>query len=65
MKKRIVSDSSANMYTLEGIDFVSTDMIISTDVKEYRDNMELDVQQMVQDLAAYKGRSGTACPGVG
>ncbi len=65
MKKRIVSDSSANMYTLEGIDFVSTDMIISTDIKEYRDNAKLDVQQMVQDLASYKGRSGTACPGVG
>ena len=65
MKIRIVSDSSANMYTLEGIDFVSTDMIISTDVKEYRDNAKLDVQQMVQDLASYKGRSGTACPGVG
>lgn len=65
MKRRIVADSSANMYAMEGVDFVSTDMIISTDVKEYRDNWDLNVQHMVEELASYKGRSGTACPGVG
>lgn len=65
MRRRIVADSSANMYAMEGVDFVSTDMIISTDAKEYRDNGDLDVHQMVEELAAYKGRSGTACPGVG
>lgn len=62
---KIVSDSSANLYTLEGVDFASVDMIVSTDDKEYRDNYELDVETMVGELLRYKGRSGTACPGVG
>jgi DegV family protein with EDD domain len=65
MSIKFVSDSSANLYSLEGVDFKSADMVISTDEKEYRDNENLDVKQMVDELAAYKGRSGTACPGVG
>ena len=65
MKRKIVSDSSANMYIFEGADYTSVDMIISTDTKEYHDNENLDVAQMVEELSVYKGRSGTACPGVG
>ena len=65
MKRKIVSDSSANMYNFEGADYTSVDMIISTDTKEYHDNENLDVAQMVEELSVYKGRSGTACPGVG
>ena len=65
MKRKIVSDSSANMYSLKGADYTSVDMIISTDTKEYHDNENLDVAQMVEELSVYKGRSGTACPGVG
>ena len=48
MKRKIVSDSSANMYSLEGADYTSVDMIISTDTKEYHDNEKLDVAQMVE-----------------
>ena len=65
MKRKIVADSSANMYTLDGVDYTSAALVISTDEKEYRDDENLDVRQMVDDLKAYKGRSGTACPGVG
>lgn len=65
MKRKIVADSSANLYTLEGVDFASAPLIISTNEKEYRDDANLDVRGMVEDLASYKGRSGTACPGVG
>lgn len=65
MSIKIVSDSSANMYHLDGVNFESADMVISTDEKEYRDNEHLNVEQMVEELASYKGRSGTACPGVG
>ena len=50
MSIKLVSDSSANLYSLEGIDFKSADMVISTDEKEYRDNENLDVKQMVDDL---------------
>ena len=65
MKRKIVADSSSNLYTLEGIEYTSAALVISTDEKEYRDDANLDVRQMVDDLANYKGRSGTACPGVG
>ena len=65
MKVKIVADSSANMHELEGIDYQAAPLIISTDVKDYRDDAQLDVRQMVDDLASYKGRSRTACPGVG
>lgn len=65
MKVRIVADSSANLYNVEGVDFKSAPLVISTDEKEYRDDENLDVRQMVEDLASYKGRSRTACPGVG
>ena len=33
--------------------------------KEYVDTSDLDVTAMVTELSSYKGRSGTACPGVG
>ena len=65
MKRKIVADSSANLYTLEGVDFASAPLVISTSEKEYRDDINLNVRGMVEDLASYKGRSGTACPGVG
>lgn len=65
MKIKIVTDSAANMYTMEGIDFQSVPLKIITDVKEYVDDINLDVEIMVDELSAYKGRSGTACPGVG
>lgn len=65
MRIKIVSDSSCDIYCLDGIDFASVDMLISTDVKEYKDNEVLDTLQMVEELAQYKGRSRTACPGIG
>ena len=65
MKRKIVADSSSNMYTLDSVDYTSAALVISTDEKEYRDDVNLNIRQMVDDLRAYKGRSGTACPGVG
>lgn len=65
MKRKIVADSSSNLYTLDGVDYTSAALVISTDEKEYKDNANLDVRQMVDDLRSYKGRSRTACPGVG
>ncbi len=65
MKVKIVADSSANMHALEGIAFESTPLRIVTNEKEYVDDVNLDLFQMVNDLSTYKGRSGTACPGVG
>ncbi len=65
MKIKIVTDSAANMIDLEGVAFESAPLKIVTDQKEYVDNADLDIETMVTDLSTYKGRSGTACPGVG
>ncbi len=65
MKFRIVADSSADLLTAEDRSVVSVPMKIMTDNKEYVDDENLDIQGMTDDLAAYHGKSGSACPGVG
>lgn len=65
MKVKIVADSSANMHTLEGVDFASAPLTIRTDDTEFVDNASLDILGMVDYLSKYKGKSGSACPGVG
>ena len=65
MKIKIVSDSASNVYGIPQEDYVSVPLKIVTDKKDYVDTPELDVCQMVEELRAYKGRSGTACPSHG
>ena len=65
MKRKIVTDSSCDIWELNGVDFAVAPMTISTDNKHYVDNQELDVRLMSEDLAKYKGVSHTACPSVG
>lgn len=65
MKIKIVTDSASNMLALDGVDFESVPLKITTNDKEYVDTADLDVEGMVNDLSSYKGRSYTACPGVG
>lgn len=65
MPIRIVADSSADLFVLEGADFVSVPLRIITDEKEYTDYSGLDVSAMVQELYTYKGKSSTSCPNVG
>ena len=62
---RIVTDSSSDLLELPGIGFASAPLKIITAQREYIDNRELDVAAMVQELAAYHGRSSTSCPGPG
>jgi DegV family protein with EDD domain len=66
MKIKIVADSSANLYTLDGgVEFVSAPLTIRTDEREFVDTADLDIRDMVDYLSKYKGKSGSACPGVG
>lgn len=65
MKIKIVTDSASNMLALDGVDFESAPLRIVTDSKEYVDDVNLDVEGMADDLLSYKGRSRSACPGVG
>ena len=65
MKVRIIADSSADTLSLEGVDFISVPLSISTNDKEYIDDEKLDVKSMINDLALYKGKSSTSCPSTG
>lgn len=65
MRIKIVADSSANMVGLDGVDFDFVPLKINTSEKEYVDIASLDVEAMASELSTYKGRSRTACPGVG
>lgn len=65
MRVKIVVDSASNMRFLDGVAFASTPLKIITNEKEYVDDENLDVAGMVQELSTYKGKSGTACSGVG
>ena len=64
MNYRIVLDSSCNLLPIEE-HIATVPLKIVTDEKEYTDNASLDVAAMLDELAAYKGRSGTSCPNVG
>ena len=58
-KIKIVTDSSSDILTVEGIDFESAPLKIVTTEKIYIDDATLDVEEMVNDLATYKGKSST------
>lgn len=65
MKIKIVADSSADLRTTEDGSVVSVPLKIMTSDKEYIDDENLDVKVMTDELASYRGKSGSACPGVG
>ena len=60
---RIVADSSADLLELEGADFVSVAMNISTNERTFTDDSLLDVNEMLDYMEKYNGRSFTSCPG--
>lgn len=59
---KIVADSSADIKELDGVSFESAPLKIITEEKEYTDNKQLDVLEMVNVLHKYKGKSSTSCP---
>ena len=59
---RIVSDSSADMLALEGVDFACAPLKIITDEREFTDDAELDTAEMAEYFSTYKGKSQTSCP---
>ncbi len=64
MNYKIVSDSSSNILSLEGVPFASVPMKIIAE-KEYIDDVTLDLAGMIEDLKNHKGKSGSSCPNVG
>ncbi len=65
MEYKIVMDSAGDIKTLDGVAFESVPLKIVAGDREYVDNCNLNVAQMVHDLKNHHGKSGTACPGVG
>ena len=61
---RLVADSSCDLLSLDGVDFVSVPLTLRTETEEFRDDARLDVDAMVSTLRATKGRSYSACPNV-
>ena len=62
MNYKIVSDSSSNIFTLEGANYTTVPMKIIAGEKEYIDTRALDLMGMVTDLQNHKGKSGSSCP---
>ncbi len=61
-KTKIVADSSADLVAFSKLPFSMAPLKIITSEKEYVDDENLDVNQMVFDLSKYSGKSKTACP---
>ena len=61
-KIKIVADSSSDVLSLEYVSFASAPLKIITKETEYVDDEHLDVDDMVNSLEKYKGKSQTSCP---
>lgn len=65
MNRKIVADSSSDLHNLTPIDVSIAPMIIHTVQKAYLDDEHLDVPAMVEELLQNKGKTSSACPGLG
>lgn len=64
MKRKLIADSSCDLFVQEGVDFTSVPLTVATEERSFTDDENLDVNQMLTYLAGYTGRSYTACPNV-
>lgn len=62
MTYQIVADSAADLLTLSKTAFASVPLTITAGEQTYVDDETVDVNRMVDELRAFKGRSHTACP---
>lgn len=65
MKIKLVADSSANVKTIDNALYSTSAMRIVVGDKEFVDDDKVDVAAMQQALREHKGKTGSACPGVG
>ena len=59
---KLIADSSANLTMLEGVTYQSVPMTIRAGKRDFVDDETLDTHELLDYLAAYNGKSGTACP---
>lgn len=65
MKNKIVIDSAGDIKEFGATGFSSVPLKIIAGDKEFTDNENIDVSDMVEYLKSYKGKVSTSCPGVG
>lgn len=64
MKRKLIADSSVDLFALGELNFSSVPLTIATDERSFTDDEALDVTQMLDYMAGYNRRSYTACPNV-
>ena len=61
---KFVADSACDLKEYPGICFETVPLSISTDERNYTDNEELNVHEVLDYLEGYNDRSYTACPSI-
>lgn len=61
-KTKIISDSSGDLHSLGDFPFASAPLKIIAGDREWIDDANMDVEEMVAYLLNHKGKSGSACP---
>ncbi len=64
MDFRIVSDSSSNVYNLDGADFACVPLKVIIGDKEYIDTPETNPDSMMNELKSTKEKTSTSCPNI-
>ena len=59
---KIVADSSANLMKLTSVPFGAAPMKVITAQREFVDDRNLDLDEMIAFFKSYKGRSQSSCP---
>lgn len=62
MNIRIVADSSANLRTQTNNGIYIVPLTLRTKEREFTDDASLNIEEMMDYLADYKGKTGSACP---
>ncbi len=59
---KIVSDSSSDVLSMSGVEFASAPLKMIVGEREFVDDASLNVAEMIDYLASYKGKSSSSCP---
>ena len=59
---KIVADSSANLMELNTVAFDAAPLKVITAEREFVDDRNLDLEEMIRYFKSYKGRSQSSCP---
>ena len=62
MKYKIVTDSSSNLLSLEGVSYSSVPLHVYVGDKDFSDDANVNVAKMQEALTSYSGKTSTACP---